>query len=81
MGNQLREYLRKKNFEVMKGLGYRLVEEEVIIEVIQKGRMYIVRVETSLRFSEVDIEYELLFMDKDVLSYVRNILCDEEDLI
>lgn len=81
MGNQLREYLRKKNFEVMEGLGYRLVEEEVIIEVIQKGRMYIVRVETSLRFGEVDIEYEFLFMDEDVLSYVRNILCDEEDLI
>jgi hypothetical protein len=53
-----------------------LVEEEIVIEIVQKDGAYIVRTETSLRFHEVRIEYKFLQVEADVLSYVKDILCD-----
>lgn len=80
MGKQLCRYLQRRGFEVMEGLGHRLVEEEIIIEIVQKDGAYIVRTETSLRFHEVRIEYKFLQVEADVLSYVKDVLCEGDSI-
>lgn len=80
MGKQLCSYLQRRGFEVMEGLGYRLVEEEVIIEIIQKDGAYIVRTETYVRFSTPRVKYKFLQVEADVLSYVKDVLCEEDSI-
>lgn len=80
MGKQLCRYLQRRGFEVMEGLGHRLVEEESNIEIVQKDGAYIVRTETYLRFHEVKIEYKFLQVEADVLSYVKDFLYEGDSI-
>ena len=80
MGKQLCRYLQRRGFEVMEGSGHRLVEEEVIIEIVQKDGAYIVRTEICVRFSAPRIKYRFLQVEADVLSYVKDVLCEGDSI-
>lgn len=80
---KLKNYLQELEFEALKDVsGYRRVEEEVLVEVVQieDPKIYIVRTEEALRYGESKVKFVIFRSVPKLMTYVGRFLYVDEEV-